>query len=140
VCSIAAGVVTLEQFMDHQKRLRSDAEFDPSFGQLADFLPTAELKLTNYEVERVASDKLFAETSRRAIVAGSAVIFGLCRMFEAYRETSGAGERVKVFYDRDLALKWLFSRSNQPITQSKRELHSDALRQRPEGVAFYSVS
>ena len=109
VLTTGSGIVTLQEILDHQKRLRSDPEFDSTFDQLGDFTPATSLDLTSAEVETVASGTLFAKTSRRAFVANDATMFGVGRMFEAYREMSGTGEQVKIFYDRDSALKWLLS-------------------------------
>ena len=104
VFSTANEVLTDEDLLDHQARLRSDPDFDSSFSQLIDCTQVTELRVSSSGVRRVAKTKLFDATSRRAIVADQNQVFGMARMFELM---NGGPEEIRVFRDMKEARRWL---------------------------------
>jgi hypothetical protein len=91
-------------------QLKERADFDPAFNQLLDFTHAARFDATAVQLRTIAAQPLFSRASRRAIVATNDAIFGLARMFEAYRSISDVGERVMVFRETHEALAWLETR------------------------------
>lgn len=86
--------------------------FDPSFNQLLDLTAATRFTATADQMKRIAQESTFSKSSRRAIVASEEAVFGLARMFQAYRSMSGVGEQVKVFKEINPALKWLSEGEN----------------------------
>ncbi len=107
VISTGSGVVNDDDIRNHHAQLRRDPAFDPTFDQLTDFTGVTKVELSSETVRIIASEQIFAEHSRRAVVAPTTQIFGLARMFQAYRELSGGKESVQIFQDREEALLWL---------------------------------
>lgn len=105
----AWDVFTAAEALDHQNRLRSDVNFDPSFAQLVDGTRVTKVEASPGDVEMLAERNVFSSQSRRAFVTGHSALFGLLRMFQVYRELSGAGEQIQVFHDMTTALEWLSS-------------------------------
>ena len=106
VISIASGVVTADEILNHQGQLMSDPQFSPEFWQLVDLTQATRTDIHAQDVRALAAKAVFAPGSRRAIVASGPVAFGLARMFELMRDTRG--ERgIQVFNDREEALRWL---------------------------------
>ena len=115
VTSIASGVVTYSDIAAHQSRLKNDPDFDPTFDQLVDGTGATRIELTAEEIRTVARQRLFAASSRQAFATSSEFAYGLARMFEIYRDASGAGRAVRVFSGLDAAQEWL-----EPVRQKKQ--------------------
>jgi ethanolamine utilization protein EutP (predicted NTPase) len=115
VTSTASGVLTYEDIATHQERLKSDPDFDPTFDQLFDGTTVTKIELTAAEVQTVARQRLFAAGSRQAFATSNEFAYGMARMFEIYRETSGTGRLVHVFDGIEAAREWL-----QPIRVRKK--------------------
>ena len=107
VLTTASGVFTAADALNHQRHLRADPDFDETFDQLADFTSVTEVRLTGEEIRLLAERSVFSKTSRRAVVAKDALIFGLARMFASYRDAAGGGEQIRIYPDRQAALNWL---------------------------------
>jgi hypothetical protein len=112
VISTASGLLTAEEMFEHQAKLASDQNFHPDFSQLLDFTAVTGVKVETNDVERLAQRKLYSADARRAFVATNTLQVGLIRMFETYRELAGGREQMKIFSDRDEALRWLLQRRN----------------------------
>ena len=104
--SVADGHLTFAQIKEHQDRLVGDPDFDASFDQLADFTATTVFDVSVEEAKQIANRKIFSQTSKRAIVAGQPVIFGMSRLMQAYHELHSSTQ-INVFSDRHAAVKWL---------------------------------
>ena len=104
VITTGEGRVSIGEMKGHQNRLLGDPDFDPSFNQLNDFTTATDVQLSGEEISAFARRDVFSPASRRAIVVSKTLHFGIARQFEMYH-----GERsiVRVFYDREEALKWL---------------------------------
>jgi hypothetical protein len=109
VTSTASGVITLPQVWAHQEKLLKDPDFDPSFAQLLDVTRVTKVELSSEDVRRVAESNTLSSNPRLAIVATSAFVYGLARMFQIFREMTGE-EGIRVFRDRDEALAWVLSK------------------------------
>jgi|SRR5579863_2076392 hypothetical protein len=109
VISIASDPLSPDDILRHQQLLADDPEFDPSYSQLLDFSEVTLFNFTAADVRILAQANLFSPNSRRAIVAKSEVIFGLARMFEAFRDLAGESG-IRVFRDRNEALDWVLAK------------------------------
>jgi hypothetical protein len=109
VTSTASGVITLPEIWAHQGKLLKDPDFDPSFAQLLDVTQVTKLALSSEDVRRVAESNTLSSNPRLAIVATSAFVYGLARMFQIFREMTGE-EGIRVFRDRDEALAWVLGK------------------------------
>ena len=115
VTSTASGVLTYADVAAHQEGLKRDPDFNPTFDQLFDGTAVTKIELTAGEIQTIARQRLFAAGSRQAFAAGSEFAYGMARMFEIYRETSGAGRLVRVFNGLEAAREWL-----EPIRVRKK--------------------
>ena len=106
VVSRAWGHLTFAEAVDHTKRLGADPEFRPDFDHLLDAMAVATVSLTSDQVAEIAKMSVFSASSRRAIIAGSTLGYGLGRMYEAHRDSLGQPD-VRVFRDRQSACEWL---------------------------------
>ena len=111
VLSTISGELTMGDIVGHQTALTQDAAFNPTFNQLADFTQVKKVSLSSEEIRTAASRSIFSRGSRRAFVAPTAELFGLSRMFEAYRALEGGEEVLQVFKDKGEALRWLLKGS-----------------------------
>ncbi len=105
VITTAEGVLTVQDILTHQHRLRDDPDFGPSYDQLIDLRDVIEFPVSGAEMRTIAAHQLFNERSRRAIVAGTRITFGMARMYEMLRETEP--DQIKVFRDMAEARRWL---------------------------------
>lgn len=105
VRSRAWGVLVDADLLQTQRGVRGDPRFAPDFGQLYDFTDVTELRLTGEVVQALAQRSPFARDARRAVVVGSAVAFGMARMYQlaADRESS----TFRIFRDVESASRWL---------------------------------
>ena len=102
-------VVTNDEVDDHNRRLRTDPDFDPGYRQLIDLSGITEIRITTPKVTAAAQDQYFTPGTRRAFVALTDATFGMARMFATRAEASG--QTVEVFRDRKKAEEWLWSRA-----------------------------
>jgi hypothetical protein len=100
------GDVTDEDLLDADLELRADSGFDPKLDEIVDTSDGGEAKVTPNGIrELVKRPPLFAPSSRRAIVVGTDLGFGLARIFQA-RRGDHAGE-IRVFRTLSEAEVWL---------------------------------
>jgi hypothetical protein len=114
VTSTASGTLSYSDIATHQNRLKNDPDFDPTFDQLFDGTAVTNIALSVEEIQTVARQRIFAAGSRQAFATSSDFAYGMARMFEIYRETSGTGRLVQVFNTLDAAQEWL-----QPAAERK---------------------
>ena len=106
VTSRLCEVVTNDEVDDHNRRLRTDPDFDPGYRQLIDLSGITEIRITTPKVTAAAQDQYFTPGTRRAFVATKDATFGMARMFATRADPSG--QTVEVFRDRKKAEEWLF--------------------------------
>jgi hypothetical protein len=107
VVSIGWGRLTFADFRSQQDEFKNDPAFDPTFDQLVDVSQVEHLELTTEQAKIIAARGIFQANSRRAVIAKDPTIFGTARMMDAYHSVATGRNHVRVFYDRDAALKWL---------------------------------
>jgi len=105
VFSRAWGVLTDADITAHAAALRSDARFDPSFRQVADFRAVSEIRVTGAVVRGIAFDNPFRREARRAFVVASDLAFGLARMFEL--AAAADAEEFRIVRTIEPALEWI---------------------------------
>lgn len=105
VFSFGTGLLTIDDLIGHQRRLRSDPAFKPTLNQLTDFCSVSELNVTADGIRQMSEASFFAPTSRRAIVVDRDVLYGLARMYEILRDRGP--EQISVFRSYPEALAWL---------------------------------
>ena len=99
------GVLTGQDIRTHRQRLLDDSNFDPSYNQIIDLRDVVKFAVAAAEMSGIATDSIFNEKSRRAIVAEKDVNFGMARMYEMYGEADPS--QVIVFRDMAEARRWL---------------------------------
>jgi len=106
----AEGTVTADDLVEHARALTKTP--DRPRWELADFSDRAEIPVATETVRAVAGllsrEDVNRPGSRLALVAGNEAMFGMLRLFEAYREHSNV--EICVFRDREEALRWLADR------------------------------
>ena len=107
VVSIGWGRLTFSDFRLQQDAFKNDPLFDPAFDQLVDVSQVERLELTTEQAKIIAARGIFHPTSRRAVIAKDPSVFGTARMMDAHHSVATGRNYVRVFYDRDAALKWL---------------------------------
>ena len=108
------GRLAFADFRSQQEALVKDPDFDPSFNQLVDVSQTSALDLSIEEAKTIARRGIFLPTSRRAVVATDPAVFAMGRLMDVYHAMATRREQVRVFYDRESALKWLGLESFPP--------------------------
>jgi hypothetical protein len=99
------GSLTEDDVRTRYGQLRADRAFDPTFGHLADFRESADVTASSASIAEMAHASPFAPSSRRAIVASAASVYGCARMFATHCED--AGGQVLVFRDFHAAAAWV---------------------------------
>lgn len=107
VWTTGSGSLTAEDIEQHNARLRADPDFDPAFDNLVDFHTVERVDISTGAVVNFAHEVLFAPEARRAIVARSALLIGLARMYGVYEEIAIGSSRTHLFPDVPSALEWL---------------------------------
>jgi hypothetical protein len=110
VMSTGTGVFTMPDALAHQENLLKDSDFEPNFSQLWDLTHVTKADLTSEDLRTLSQRSIFARDSRRAILVNADVVFGLARMFEAFREYFGE-EGIRVFRNLDDALEWVLAKN-----------------------------
>jgi hypothetical protein len=107
VIGTAWGCVTFPEIKAHQDKMLSDPDFNPEFNQLMDASKVTDWRLTIEEAETAARRKIFAPSSKRAIVGPLPVNSPLARIIGALNELTKHTSNLEVFQDVPSALKWL---------------------------------
>jgi hypothetical protein len=108
VMSTAVGVFTLNDGLAHQEKLLKHPDFSPNFSQLLDFLHVTKMEITPAGVRKLAERSIFSPNSRRSVLVGGDLAFGLARMFLIFRETQGE-KGVRIFRNLEDALCWVLA-------------------------------
>jgi hypothetical protein len=107
VISTAWDRVTFDEVDAHQNRLAKDPDFDPQFKQLVDATKVTELEVSIEEAKKIFGRRTFSSASRCAFLGKGLTILGMGRLIEAQAALFEGRESVRVFSDRQKALKWL---------------------------------
>jgi len=106
VLTTGSGFVTKEEVLTLQDQMRNDPEFDPSFSQVADFAQLTNTDIGMADLRTFAQRDVFSNHSRRAIIVTGDIAFGFAKIFELYRQLSGASG-IRVFRNPDEAFEWI---------------------------------
>jgi hypothetical protein len=99
------GVVTDDEVLDHNRRLRADPAFDPGYRQLVHMTAITESRVTTNLINETSADQFFNPGTRRAFVATGDSIFGMARKYALQAEA--IGQTIEVFRDLRKAEEWL---------------------------------
>jgi hypothetical protein len=106
VFSKAYGILTDQDIISHQEKLRDDPDFDPSFSQLVDCIKVTKADdLSTDAIYELARRHLFGVESKRAFVAPKKLLYGLFRMFQIL--TNDYPDELVVFKDLTEAREYL---------------------------------
>ncbi len=106
VISRAYGILTYAEACAHRRVMASDPGFDPTYAELLDGREIDRVEMSAEELSELAARSLFQPDARRAFVSHKPSVFGLFRMYEAYRVSAG-DTAIGVFPRIDEALDWL---------------------------------
>jgi len=107
VVSTAWDRVTFAEVDAHQDRLAGDPDFNPDFKQLVDATQVTNLDISISEAKTIFGRKTFSSASRCAFLGRGLTILGMGRLIEAQAALLEGRETVRVFSNRQKALKWL---------------------------------
>ena len=101
----AWGAVTDDDVREHNRALRADPLFDPTYRQLVDMSGITE-DLVDIDTKReVSQNQFFAPGVRRAWVSSEDYSFAMARMYAVAAESQG--QTIGVFRARSEAEEWL---------------------------------
>lgn len=106
IVSRAHGIFTFAEMRAHILGMASDPAFDADFSHLLDGRDIDVLEVTSEQMVELASIGSVKPSSRRALVAGRTCVYGLFRMYQAYR-TSLGDTGVRVFSSVAEGIEWL---------------------------------
>lgn len=103
------GKVTSKEIIDINNELMEHPQFKTNRKSLWRFHDIEDIVISTNEIRMLAEDdRVKSEENpdrRLAIVSDSSLVFGLCRMYEAFYR--GGPWKVEVFYDLEEAEEWL---------------------------------
>jgi hypothetical protein len=99
------GIATDTDLFQHNRKLKADPEFDPTFNHLLDFSEVILSDVKSETISKIANNRIFNLSSRRAIVVKPGLQYGLARMFQGLREFED--KNIRVFLDLEEAKGWL---------------------------------
>ena len=107
-----SGEVREAELVDLAQKLASDESFAPGHGELVDLRGLRDTDVSAPALRQVAgifarTDR-YADRTRVAMCAPDDLAFGLSRMYEAFRESSGL--QLRVFRTLGEAERWLIDR------------------------------
>jgi hypothetical protein len=111
VITTAWGILTGAEILDHQNRLECDGCFTSDLYQLLDISDVTNFEIDFDTMDTLSQQQLFSPGSRRAFIAKSPLAFGMSRMFASLRELRGGEEQIRIFNNRDEAMRWLLGAS-----------------------------
>lgn len=102
-----SGIVTYADLAEAQRVLGHDPQFDPAFPLLLDLRGVDDVPVSAAEMRSLAKASPVGIATRRAILADSAAIFGVARMYEVVRESRMATDVVRACRTIADAAEWL---------------------------------
>lgn len=96
--------VTEKDLIDSYNCLIADPSYNPSYKHLADFSYANSIEVRSEFVRRLAKKARLAPGTKKAIVVGNDLFFGLSRMYMAQHPRQS---EVELFRDYKEACRWL---------------------------------
>lgn len=115
VISTVSDPITFAEIKAAQNQLANDPDFNPDFNHLIDTSAMTKMEILVEQAKEMAQHGIFSSVSRGAIIAPTPSVFGMGRLFEAHHDIQGLKDEVRVFYERDEALKWLGLGLDSPL-------------------------
>jgi hypothetical protein len=106
VYTTVTGAITPAEANAFFETIRNDPAFDPHFSELLDVSNSDGSQFSTAKVRESANRSLYVSPSRRAILVGDDLSFGLGRLYGTHVDLNG-GPIVNVFRKREEALRWL---------------------------------
>ena len=138
VLTTGSGFVTKQEVFTLQDQMSSDPEFDPSFSQVADFAQLTNTDIGMGDVRTFAQRDAFSIHSRRAIIVKGDIAFGFAKIFELYRQMTGANG-IRVFRNHDKAFDWILL-PDAASTLCQTESAADSGYSKPASTKLYADS
>jgi len=138
VLTTGSGFVTKQEVFTLQDQMSSDPEFDPSFSQVADFAQLTNTDIGMRDVQTFAQRDAFSIHSRRAIIVKGDIAFGFAKIFELYRQMTGANG-IRVFRNHDKAFDWILL-PDAASTLCQTESAADSGYSKPASTKLYADS
>jgi hypothetical protein len=108
------GDLTDQDMFDHHQQLGMDPRFNPEFSVLLDMSDATDYTgLTVAGLKKAAQKPFYGPHTRRAVIAPREALFGLARLFDAYREIARGEEHSRVFTNRPAAMLWLIASDSE---------------------------
>ena len=101
----AYGALTDTEALAHQRDLKADPDFDPSYREFFDFTAVTPFWITPQGIHILAANSPWKDGARRAFVAKDDLAYGMLRMFQSLLD--GRGQQVAVFRTASEAWEWL---------------------------------
>jgi hypothetical protein len=105
VISRAWGALTDDDVREHNRALRADPLFDPTYRQLVDMSGITEDLVDITTKRQESQNQIFKPGVRRAWVASKDYTFGMARMYAVAAENQG--QTIAIFRARSEAEEWL---------------------------------
>ena len=112
VYTVFSGLVTDDDFAEHSRVLLADPRFEASMPELVDLREVTRVELSAETIPLSARSLLHAPQAKRAVVAPTDFLYGLARMYQAYRDKLAEGD-FRVFRSMPAALEW-FGLTEEP--------------------------
>ncbi len=106
VYTVFNGDVGEADFVEHLRSLSGDPLYDASMPELVDLRDVTSVSVSPDMIGTSARWPLHSVFARRAVVAPTDLLFGLSRMYQAYRGEVG-DTQFRVFRSLAPALEWL---------------------------------
>jgi hypothetical protein len=90
----AYGRLTGAEMLAHAAALAADPAFSPSYAQLADFRAVTVFAAGPDDMRRLASSNPFDPDAKRVALVGTAIAYGMLRMYQMMTETEDSGSLV----------------------------------------------
>ena len=100
------GALTRTEILATVAELVGDPRLSPDFSELIDVTDATAAEIHTDDIRAIAG-ALLDRVARRAFVAPDPAVFGLARMFGAFRDMKDATEHVAVFRSIREAEEWL---------------------------------
>jgi hypothetical protein len=105
VISQAWGILTDAELLAHARQLGADPKFRGLTRQLAVLTDVTDALVNQDSMRELVKASPWGEGARRAVVAGSELVFGMARMYELLN--SASSDEFQVFRDLTPAIQWL---------------------------------
>lgn len=100
-----SGEVTDADLRAQYLALRNDPQFDPSFCEVIDTTHVTRAAVSSAALRECAGWVVFSSTARRALIAPTDLLYGVCRIYQGNLDRGG--DVTHVFRTRVDAIAWI---------------------------------